>query len=431
MEEKRQNITRKIRLTPVGDKEEVKRVYKYLQEGISNQNRAMNLYISSLFAQFMTEQTEDRIELSKLYSRMQNSNLPTAYNSKEFEFAKGLGSTSSIVHEVNKDFKNALKKGVQFGNISLPSYSKNYPLLVPKRFIGLYHKYEAHNDFLEHLHEKDLELFIGFVNEITFKLEFGMPHKSTEIREVFRQIFEENYSIRDSKIAIKNNHIYLYLVLSIPIKKKKLLKENKMSVIFGETAPIICMTNTSSRLWNIGDLDVAKNYKEQNAANYKRMMKQTINRGGQGYKHKFIHKMKDYDVKLKKFANSYNHKIAKDIIDYAIKKQVKTIHIESSTSIGNAQRKNKALGDWTYFEIISLVKYKANICGIEVKEIVSSDIWSVCASCGAKLNEDTNSCLNVDCDMYNKKIKKEKNALKYLLNSNEVVNKKKKKEKKK
>ena len=36
-------LTRKIQLFPVGDKEEIDRVYKYLRDGIFNQNKAMNL----------------------------------------------------------------------------------------------------------------------------------------------------------------------------------------------------------------------------------------------------------------------------------------------------------------------------------------------------------------------------------------------------
>ena len=35
-------LTRKIQLIPVGDKEEINRVYSYLRDGIFNQNRAMN-----------------------------------------------------------------------------------------------------------------------------------------------------------------------------------------------------------------------------------------------------------------------------------------------------------------------------------------------------------------------------------------------------
>lgn len=42
-------LTRKIQIFPVGDKEEIDRVYKYLREGIFNQNKAMNQYMSALY----------------------------------------------------------------------------------------------------------------------------------------------------------------------------------------------------------------------------------------------------------------------------------------------------------------------------------------------------------------------------------------------
>lgn len=67
-------LTRKIQLVPVGDKEEVDRVYKYLRDGIFNQNKAMNQYMSTLYASTMQEiSKEDRKELNRLYGRISSS----------------------------------------------------------------------------------------------------------------------------------------------------------------------------------------------------------------------------------------------------------------------------------------------------------------------------------------------------------------------
>lgn len=67
-------LTRKIQLIPVGDKEEINRVYKYLRDGIYNQNRAMNEYISALYVGAIQDfSKDDRAELSKLYGRVSAS----------------------------------------------------------------------------------------------------------------------------------------------------------------------------------------------------------------------------------------------------------------------------------------------------------------------------------------------------------------------
>ena len=57
------NLTRKYKLIPVGDKEEVNRVYTYLRGAMEMQNKAMNLYISILYvAQILEASKEDRKE---------------------------------------------------------------------------------------------------------------------------------------------------------------------------------------------------------------------------------------------------------------------------------------------------------------------------------------------------------------------------------
>lgn len=151
-------ITRKIQLIPVGDKEEINRVYTYLREGIKAQNMAMNQYMSALYSTMMMDiSKEDSKELNKLYTRVSSSKLGSAYD-KSIEFAKGLPMGGSIQQKVKQDFDNAMKKGLQYGKLSLPSYREDNPLLIHVDYVrlrstnphidnGLYHNYESHQDF--------------------------------------------------------------------------------------------------------------------------------------------------------------------------------------------------------------------------------------------------------------------------------------------
>jgi hypothetical protein len=176
-----QIITRKIQLIPVGDKEEINRVYTYLQDGIKSQNMAMNQYMSALYSSMVVEiSKDDRKELNKLFGRISTSNLGSAYD-KTIEFAKGLPMGGAIQQKVKRDFDNAMKKGLKYGKLSLPTYRENNPLLVHVDYVrlrttnphsdnGLYHNYESHEDFLNSLYSKDLELFIKFANKITFQI---------------------------------------------------------------------------------------------------------------------------------------------------------------------------------------------------------------------------------------------------------------------
>ena len=96
-------LTRKIQLFPVGNKEEIDRVYKYLRDGIFNQNKAMNQYMSALYMATIEDiSKDDRKELNQLYERISTSKKGSAY-SKDIEFAKGLPTTSSISQAVRSD----------------------------------------------------------------------------------------------------------------------------------------------------------------------------------------------------------------------------------------------------------------------------------------------------------------------------------------
>ena len=52
-------LTRKIQLYPVGDKEEVNRVYQYIRDGMFNQNKAMNQYMTALYVSTIQDISKD------------------------------------------------------------------------------------------------------------------------------------------------------------------------------------------------------------------------------------------------------------------------------------------------------------------------------------------------------------------------------------
>ena len=206
-------LTRKIQLVPYGDKEEINRVYKYLRDGIFNQNQAMNQYMSALYIAAVKDiSKEDRKELNNLYQRISNSKKGSAYD-ETILFPKGLQTTSSLGMKVRQDFQKSCKDGLLCGKVSLPTYKKDNPLLVhvdfvslrstnPNRDNGIYHNYKSHTEFLDHLYSKDLEIFIKFANNITFKMIFGNLHKSAALRKEIQQIFEEHYKVCGSSIQI-------------------------------------------------------------------------------------------------------------------------------------------------------------------------------------------------------------------------------------
>lgn len=416
-------LTRKIQLFPVGDKEEIDRVYKYLRDGIFNQNKAMNQYISALYIATIEEiSKEDRKELNQLYGRISTSKKGSAYD-KDIEFPKGLPTTASLGQAVRQDFQKSVKDGLLYGKVSLPTYRKDNPLLVhvdyvrlrrtnPHNDFGIYHNYESHTEFLGKLYSKDLEIFIKFANNITFKLILGNPHKSVALRNELQQIFEENYKVCGSSIQIDGKKIMLNLSMEIPKQELKLDENIVVGVDLGQAIPAVCGLNNKDYIrQSIGSKDDFLRVRTQLQSQRRRLQKSLkMTSGGHGRKKK-LRPLERLSDRERNFVKTYNHKVSKEVVDFALKNNAKYINLESLKGYDT----NKfILRNWSYYELQQFITYKAAKYGIEVRKInpcYTSQVCSCCGhweegqridqahfkckSCGAELNADFNASRNI------------------------------------
>lgn len=416
-------LTRKIQLFPVGDKEEIDRVYKYLRDGIYSQNKAMNQYMSALYIATIQEiSKEDRKELNQLYRRISTSKKGSAYTI-DIQFPKGLPTASDATLKVKQDFDKSCKDGLLCGKVSLPTYRKDNPLLVcvdwvrlrstnPHRDNGIYHNYASHTEFLEHLQSNDLEIFIKFANNITFKMILGQPHRSAALRSELQQIFEEHYKVRGSSIQIDGKKIILNMSMEIPKREVELDENTVVGVDLGINIPAMCSLNNSKYIrQSIGSKDEFLRVRTQLQAQRRRLQKTlTVTKSGHGRskKLKALDKLKDRE---RNFVQTYNHFVSKNVVDFALKNKAKYINIEDLSGFESNQF---ILRNWSYYELQQFITYKAGKYGIEVRTVNpyhTSQICSccghwepgqrrdqahfVCKSCGAELNADFNASRNI------------------------------------
>lgn len=432
-------ITRKIQLIPVGDKEEINRVYTYLREGIKAQNMAMNQYMSALYSTMMMDiSKEDRKELNKLYTRVSSSKLGSAYD-KSIEFAKGLPMGGSIQQKVKQDFDNAMKKGLQYGKLSLPSYREDNPLLIHVDYVrlrstnphidnGLYHNYESHQDLLDHLFKSDLELFIKFANKITFKVIVGQPHKSAEIRSVFKNIFEDYYHIKGSSIEFSGTKIILNMSIEIPKQQKELDENVVVGVDLGIAIPAVCALNTNNYVRkSIGSKDDFLRVRTQ-IQNQRRRLQSNLKmtNGGHGRKKKLqsLDRFSEYE---KNWVKTYNHQVSKQIIDFALKNNAKYINLEDLSSFNQKRlRDNFLLANWSYYQLQQYIKYKAEKYGIVVRFINPYHTSQNCSCCGhyedgQRIKQSEFICKNPECKNFGVKINADFNAARNIALSTDFI----------
>lgn len=384
-------LTRKIQLFPVGDNEEVDRVYKYLRDGICNQNKAMNQYMSALYISAIEEASkEDRKELNRLYSRISSSKKGSAYD-ESINFPIGLPTTSSLGMKVRQDFSKACKDGLLYGRTTLPTYRKDNPLLVhvdfirlrdvnPHRDNGIYHNYESHAEFLDHLYDKDLEILIKFANNITFKMVLGNPHKSAALRSELKEIFEERYNVCGSSIQIDGRKIILNMSMDIPKKEIELDEETVVGVDIGLAIPAVCALNNNDYIrQSIGSKEDFLRVRTQLQAQRRRLQKALVTTsGGHGRtkKLKALDRLKDRE---RNFVKTYNHFVSKSVVDFAVKNKAKYINLEDLSGYDASQF---ILRNWSFYELQQFITYKANLYGIEVRKINPYHTSQICSHCG-------------------------------------------------
>lgn len=388
-----QTITRKIQLLPIGNKEEINRVYKYLRDGMLNQNKAMNQYISALFMSYMQEiSKEDRKELNQLYSRISASKKGSAYSS-DIEFAKGLPTGSSISQKVKQDFSKSIRDGLLCGKVSLPTYKKDNPLLVHVDYVrlrstnphldnGLYHEYGSHQELLDALKDGKPEIFIKFANNIVFKIVFGNPHKSHELRCVFQNIFEENYKVQGSSIQFDKTgkKIILNLSLAIPKQEHELNENTVVGVDLGVAVPAVCALNSNKFERNyIGSKDDFLRVRTQIQSQKRRLQRSLINSNGSRGRKKKMKPMDRFTKYESNFVKTYNHMVSKRVVDFALKNNAKYINIENLEGYDTSKF---ILRNWSFYQLQQYITYKAGLHGIEVRKINPAYTSQKCSCCG-------------------------------------------------
>ena len=414
-------LTRKIQLVPIGDKDEIDRVYKYIRDGQYSQYLGLNRLMSELVMTFY----QNNRQLNDVFKEKQKAILANTNTMlDDIDFAVGCDSRSQIIQKVKSDFTQSIKNGLARGEVSVTNYKRTNPLLVRGRDLKLEHSYGDINELDEHLFSTDFEIRIKFVNRIKFKIIFGNPHKSQTLRTEIREIILGNYSIQGSSIQIDNKKIILNLSMSIPNKKLELDKNVVVGVDLGLAIPAVCALNTNDYIKKaIGSADDFLRQRTKIQNQKKQIQKNLIQVcGGHGRKKKMNHldKIKKSE---QNWVRTYNHFVSKQIVDFAIKNKAKYINVEDLTGFDSSKY---ILRNWSYYQLQEFITYKAKNVGIEVRKINPYHTSQTCSCCGhweegQRISQAKFICKNPQCKNYGKEINADFNAARNIAKSKEFT----------
>jgi putative transposase len=111
---------------------------------------------------------------------------------------------------------------------------------------------------------------------------------------------------------------------------------------------------------------------------------------GQAKKLDAIRKSRDKEARWMK---DHNHKISRQIINYAVAHGVGLIRMEDLTDIRNQEKSRKEAGrnlhSWAFFQLKEMIRYKAEMAGIRV-ELVNPKYTSQTCKCGHREKANRN-----------------------------------------
>ncbi len=268
--------------------------------------------------------------------------------------------------------------------------------------------------------DKSKEIFVNkndkivfrWIKDIDFEIIFGRD-KSSRQSEV-EKIISGDYKMSDSKLQIKNRKIYLLLALNQPEDKLQLDKNVTIGVDLGIVFPAYVSTNSGIQHQRIGSIDDLFKLRMQIQKRRRRLQRDIKSTHGGKGRTKKLKALERLRQKERNYVRTYNHFVSKEIVTFAIQNKAATIIMEDLSGFGkNKEKGDIVLRNWSYFELQSMVEYKAKLKGIEVKKVdpkYSSQICSVCGEKGKRESQKDFLCFNKKCENFGKKILADYNA---------------------
>lgn len=188
------------------------------------------------------------------------------------------------------------------------------------------------------------------------------------------------------RIVEKSGKWFGQISLEIPIETTT--NDKIMGIDLGLKVPAVAVTST-------GKTCFLGNGRENKYM--KRKYRSTRKELGKKKKLNAIRKMND---KEQRWMKDKDHKISRQIVNFAIDHQVSVIRLEQLSNIRQTTRKSRKnelnLHAWSFYRLSRYIEYKANMVGIKVEYVNPAYTSQTCPSC-ATLNKAKDRSYSCSC----------------------------------
>ena len=329
-----------------------------------------------------------------------------AYNKLKSEYIKlNSGNLAQTIKRATDKFKSD-RLDILKGNKSIPNFKKDCPIDVVKSSIQIYYEdksYMANLSLISNHYKKELERKSG---QFLILLKAGDGTQKT----ILDRILTGEYKKCASQIIRHKNKWFLNLTYQFVSEKKK-LNSNKILGIDLGIVNVVAMQiyNVEKDKYEWTKYNQAMisgeeliHFRQKMEARRRSLSKQSKVAGkgrvGRGYKTR-MKPLLNISDKIARFRDTYNHKISRYIVDFALRNECGIIQMEDLA--GFKGKGNSLLENWSYFDLQEKVEYKALEYGIEVKFVNPKYTSQRCSCCGY-INEENRKRQDkfrcVECD---------------------------------
>jgi len=260
---------------------------------------------------------------------------------------------------------------------SVPSVKLGYPILVYNKNYEIRRNKEGRFVVKLTLYSKEKE-------KTRFEILLDKLDKSK--KAILDRIISGEYKqgvlqIRQIKKKKKKKWMCIFSYSFVPDKRHEFIKDRVMGIDLGINYTAYCALNDDPKPrypYKGGEI------KEFNRRLKKRKIsiQKSGGKTGHGRKRKLL-PVEIFSGRIKNYRNTINHKIAKRIVDKALKFKVAKIHLEDLSEIGeDTGNTSFFLENWPYYDLQQKIKYKAEREGIEVCFIDPKNTSIKCSKCG-------------------------------------------------
>jgi IS605 OrfB family transposase len=298
------------------------------------------------------------------------------------------GNASSISEDVNNYFTSH-KKDIMAGRTSIPSYKSGQPIRFSKknifaerregkRYLKLSVFSRLGTQSLGLKPHRDIGLGAG-------QCLFEAWHKCDSSIAILDRCIDGEYEICASQLKYDSKKRMWEFALSYKFDSPKTVadRDKVLGIDMGIRNPIALATNFDGKRWFFHGGEI-ETFRAKTEAMRREMSRARVQAGDGSVGHGRTARTKAVDRignRIANFRNTKNHAWSREVIKIAVKNGCGTIQMEDLSGI-TAGKRPQFLKDWTYFDLQSKIKYKAEEVGIAVVLVAPHYTSQRCSKCG-------------------------------------------------